>query len=528
MYYEESIENMDNSLPSTDSDSTTYGDNDTNIIILVDHTNSLQVPLRNIEPEDNLIDYTNNVQNSHSKLPLNFSYSATGGSDIIYNNDHSSSSNNNHSIINNYSNSTSILNHNHSINSNSGSNSTSIINHNHSSNNHSSNSNSNSVDSYSDKMWGGYRFNSIQPSNSPVSMSPPGSSANSEDDDDDQTYATIRIPNINRHRKNRFVQLTVEEVEDSVNKYYDENENNSYSTEIDILITYLKGQKHLFSQSKNITQFKLNLLMIPSLLTTSAITIFAPFLYRNGWSAALISCLNAITTMFISIINYYKLESKCETYLFLANQFDKLETSMELATNRMFFKDKENKNIVIDKEAVLQRLKIVETKLTELKETHNVLFPEEIKRLCPTISHINVFSFIKKTEVYKKGLILKLKDVKNEIRYIEYRWNCRNINIWEDDLPDNDFINQHNRIQYLRNIKENIKDKIQQYRFVYDKLDSVFSIEIQNAEGNLYNWWSAFFGLSRKINYNMNNNTQFNLLNTYNNPQLHTQRDTTI
>jgi hypothetical protein len=464
MFCDESVENMDNSLPSNDSDSTTYGDHDGNIIILVDRTNSTQVPLRNVEAENNLIDYTNNVQNIHS-----------------------------------------INNHNYS----------------------NSNSNSNSVDSYSDKMWGGYRFNSIQPSNSPVSMSPPGSSANS-DEDDDQPSATIRIPKTTRHRKNRFVQLTVEEVEESVNKYYDENENNSYSTEIDILITYLKGQKHLFSQSKNITQFKLNLLMIPSLLTTSAITIFAPFLYRNGWSAALISCLNAITTMFISIINYYKLESKCETYLFLANQFDKLETSMELATNRMFFKDKENKNMIIDKEAVLQRLKTVETKLTELKETHNFLFPEEIKRLCPTISHINVFSFIKKTEVYKKGLILKLKDVKNEIRYIEYRWNCRNINIWEDDLPDNDFINQHNRIQYLRNIKENIKDKIQQYRFVYDKLDSVFSIEIQNAEGNLYNWWSAFFGLSRKINYNMNNNTHFNLLNTYNTPQLHMQSNDTI
>ena len=53
-----------------------------------------------------------------------------------------------------------------------------------------------------------------------------------------------------------------------------------------------------------------------------------------------------------------------------------------------------------------------------MKEGSNVLIPEYIKTIFPIITHINIFSFIKKTENYKKQLIIQFRDIKNEIKYV--------------------------------------------------------------------------------------------------------------
>lgn len=68
-------------------------------------------------------------------------------------------------------------------------------------------------------------------------------------------------------------------------------------------------------------------------------------------------------------------------------------------------------------------MKETEKQIMNIQYNYNdIIIPYEIQLMNPIISHINIFSFIKKIEHHKKSLIMKYKDVKNEIRYMMYRW----------------------------------------------------------------------------------------------------------
>jgi hypothetical protein len=288
-------------------------------------------------------------------------------------------------------------------------------------------------------------------SDSPITMS----NNNSDDENDEDNTPS------SKYRK-----LTYDEMEKIIINYYD-NEN-KYSNELDILITYLKGQKVLYTYSNRITKWKLNILTIPSLFFTATLTIFAPFMQNFEWSVGMICILNGLITLFISLINYLKLESAAEIYLNFANQYDKLQTSMEFASNSIAFIENEKEK----KELVLKKLKEIEKKITEMKETYNILIPGELKLLFPVIFNINIFSFIKKIELSKKNLIMKLKNTKNEINYIIYKL--------ENNTENNN--REKTRLEFLTETKEKIKTELNHYNNSYSYIDTIFFHETYYGE----------------------------------------------
>jgi hypothetical protein len=363
--------------------------------------------------------------------------------------------------------------------------------------------------------------------NSPVSMSPVSSEASvsasekepsslkkkesfyfDKDKDKDRDRDRDRDTNSNSNsskekslssrrnsRKIHFRRLSFNEVEKSLDKYYN-LENNKYSSEFDIMITYLKGQKNIYTQSKNIANIQLNILFIPSLFLTASITIFAPVMNNYGWAGILISVCNALLTLTISLINYLKLQSNVDMYFNLANQYDKLETSIEITSNKLFFIEKDTDQ----NEMVLQKIQFIESKLTEIKESNPILIPELIKRIFPVISHINIFSFIKKIETYKKKLIIKFRDIKNEIGYIIYKWKQREINIFQDmPNPTAEFIREQKRFFFLLKIKEKMKDELIHYKNAYGYIDDIISKEIRSAESYKVWWYAIMCGKNNKL-----------------------------
>jgi len=304
---------------------------------------------------------------------------------------------------------------------------------------------------------------------SPVSMS----SANSEDENEEHPH--------------QYKKLTYDDVEKTISNYH-ANEN-KYNSEMDILITYLKGQKILYKYSNRITTWKLNALTIPSIFLTAILAIFTPFIERFTWGIIFIATLNGFITLFISLINYLKLESSAEFYLHIANQYDKLETSVEFTNNKIAFieNEKEQKNLV------LKKINELERKLTEIKELNNVLIPNELKKLFPVIFHINVFSFIKKIELSKKKLIMKLKDVKNEMKYILYKWN---------QTAHREYLEksrEKHRMDYLFKMKEKMKEEISYYNNAYSCLDTIFANETYYVEK--HNLFLSLFFSKKKNNY---------------------------
>jgi len=305
------------------------------------------------------------------------------------------------------------------------------------------------------RTLGGHKniFQMCEESNSPLTLS------NNNSDNEGDGHET------------HFRQLTMTEVEQGLDKHYDENDD-KYSSELDILITYMKGQKNLYLQSHLLSQRNLNMLMVPTLLISSVVTIFAPLIQKYYWSGGVISGLNAFIALLISLSNYYKLESSTQTFYNTALQYDKLETSLEFVASKIVFMEDDHHQL---SKIVFEKINEIEQKISEIKDWNPLFIPNDIRIMFPVISHINIFSFIKRIETNKKGLIAKYKDVKNEMRYILYRITKKH----EDSAASG---RHEKRIQVLLEAKDKIKEELVHYRNAYSHIDEIFTIEIKNAE----------------------------------------------
>lgn len=311
-------------------------------------------------------------------------------------------------------------------------------------------------------------------SNSPLTMSICSSRFNSDIDSD------CEINTLNSKIR-CFKRLTYQDVETSLNKHY--TKELQISSELDILLTYLKGQRHIFNQANRITNQKFNFLMFPAIFVTGSMTVLSPFLESINWSGWLFSVLNALLTVMITINNFMKWQAVAAIYLTISNQFDKLAISVEMSRNEFIFVE----NKVEKGGLILEKMKETEKRIMDIQNNYNdIVIPYEIQLMNPIISHINIFSFIKKIEHHKKGLIVKYKDVKNSIRYMMHKWEHDGVNTVE---RSNDELG---RMQKLLDKKEDIKMKLIQNsnNNVYAYIDNLFIREIQHSE-KYYTYHSA-------------------------------------
>ena len=287
-----------------------------------------------------------------------------------------------------------------------------------------------------------------------------------------------------RKRQSKYKQLAYHDVEKTLDKYYDmELDNNKYSSELDILTTFMKGQKNVYIQSKQLSQWRLNCLMIPSLFITCGITVFADLIYYDADFKLILTSLNAAVALLIALMHFLKLESSTNMFLQLANHYEQMESSIEITNSKMLLMDTDN-----DKKALaLSQLKIVEEKMNEMKQINKIIVPAEIVSLFPIICHVNIFSFIKKLENHRQIIILKFKDIKNEIRYIISKWDIEeqdvehmNANILQQKTRDK--LREQNRLHFLNDIKEKLKVELNEYRNAYGCMDDIFTNEIKHAE----------------------------------------------
>lgn len=323
----------------------------------------------------------------------------------------------------------------------------------------------------------------IRESNSPITLSRSSSepSFGNEDESDsvkdtlNETYRRLKllkspkkiakIAKIAKIDKINFRNLSFKEIEHSLDTF---DSTCKLSNELDIIITYLNGQKHLYLHSKIYTHFKLNLLMVPTLIISSVVTTLSQFIGTSEWPIIVIPILNATLTLLVSLVSFFKLESSSQIYANMATQYDKLQTILEVANSHLIFLDDELEQNIL----VVKTIKEFEIKIFEIKDSNTIFIPERVKRQFPLISHINIFSFIKRIATYRKSLIHKYRDAKNEIRYILYKINNQEM---RDDRGKT-------RIAYLTDIKTKLRDELIEYKNVYSYMDDAFVQEIKNAE----------------------------------------------
>jgi hypothetical protein len=202
-----------------------------------------------------------------------------------------------------------------------------------------------------------------------------------------------------------------------------------------------------------------------------------PFISEFEWSAGVISGIYGVITFLLTLVHYYKLEASYQQFSSLTDKYNKLHSSLDLTNNKLAFIESDSERSKV----IANNIKLFEDKLSDIT---NVLVPEDVKLLFPVICNINIFSFIKKIEGHKRTLIIKYKDIKNEIRYIYFKRGD---------------IDRKNRLTFLLEAKDKLKDEIVLYKDVYNCIDTEFTREIQIAERNKKRWfWIMLFGVSYK------------------------------
>lgn len=272
------------------------------------------------------------------------------------------------------------------------------------------------------------------------------------------------------HSNRKYKKFTYEDIEKSLSQYYDKSSKNF--TETDLLITYLTGMRTIYSISKNITQLKSYSVSMATISITIFLAVIAPLIKDMYWGYYLISSGNAFLSVLIFLSRYLKFDSNSAQYAFMAKQFNKLEVRVE------FENALENPSS--------QKMHEIESTMMEMNEYIQELIPEEAVQLFPLIYRTNIMQFIKKTELYRKNLIIRFRDIKNEIHYILYKWNSNgeaidNIDTnYQSKTPQQE--REKNRILHLMNIKEKTKRELMQYKNIYIQIDDLFKQEIRYAE----------------------------------------------
>lgn len=300
-------------------------------------------------------------------------------------------------------------------------------------------------------------------SNSPLSLS----SNNSEISEDD---------NVNGNFEKEY----------SIEKQIiDNNYVNKYVNELDLLITFIRGQKKVYLYASFVMRYRFRFLTITSILFTSGISIFTPLFGVYEWCMAVIVILNALTTMMISIVNQLKLESSADNYQNIAMQYDVIETSVEFKNHTIIFME----NNMQKKETILTKIADIEMELMKIKESDKTVIPITIRHEFPLIIHLNIFTFIKKIHFIKKTLIEKIIKIKKEIKYIVRKVHSKNINAREIK-----------RLKYLTELKESIKIDLNHCINAYDYMKDLIIREINLTDFN--NCCISLFKRTEKMAYN--------------------------